>query len=204
MSILLVCSTGGHLKELQRLRRRIPDVGEPPLWVTFDSPQSRSLLEGERVEWARYVGSRNPGSVARNTLLAARVLRTGSYTRIVSTGSAIALSFMPLARARGIECHFIESAARGDGPSMTGRIASHIPGMRLYTQYPSWADEQWRYAGSVLDGFRPAPAQGLTDDRRVVVLLGTMEHGFRRLGGVAPRGSCRPTRRCSGRRAPPT
>ncbi len=181
VSILLVCSTGGHLKELQRLRRRIPDVGDSPLWVTFDSPQSRSLLEGERVEWARYVGSRNPGSVARNTLLAARVLRDGSYTRILSTGSAIALSFMPLARARGIECHFIESAARGDGPSMTGRITSHIPGMKLYTQYPSWADERWRYAGSVLDGFRPAPAQGHIEIRRVVVLLGTMEHGFRRL-----------------------
>lgn len=181
VSILLVCSTGGHLKELQRLRRRIPDVGEAPLWVTFDSPQSRSLLEGERVEWARYVGSRNPGSVARNTALAARVLRSGSYTRIVSTGSAIALSFMPLARLRGIECHFIESAARGDGPSLTGRITSHIPGVRLYTQYPSWASGRWRYAGSVLDGFRPAPTREPGAVRRVVVLLGTMEHGFRRL-----------------------
>ena len=73
----------------------------------------------------------------------------------MSTGSAIALSFMPLARARGIECHFIESAARGDGPSMTGRIASRIPGMRLYTQYPSWADEQLALRGL---GARRLPA----------------------------------------------
>ena len=100
---------------------------------------------------------------------------------MVSTGSAIALSFMPLARARGIDCHFIESAARGGGPSMTGTIVSRVPGVKLYTQYRSWASGPWRYAGSVLDGFEPARAVEPPEIRRVVVLLGTMEHGFRRL-----------------------
>jgi UDP-N-acetylglucosamine--N-acetylmuramyl-(pentapeptide) pyrophosphoryl-undecaprenol N-acetylglucosamine transferase len=181
VSVLLVASTGGHLKQLHRLRDRIPEVGPDPLWVTFDSPQSRALLEGERVEWALYVGSRNPGRVARNTALGARILRTRQYDRIVSTGSAIALSFMPLGRAMGIDCHFIESAARGAGPSVTGRIISRVPGMHLYTQYPSWASERWRYAGSVMDGFRAEPGATPAEVRRVVVLLGTMEHGFRRL-----------------------
>lgn len=181
VSVLLVASTGGHLKQLHRLRDRLPAVGSDPLWVTFDSPQSRSLLGGERVVWARYVGSRDPVNVLRNAVLGARVLRAGDHEMIVSTGSAIVLSFMPLGRAMGIDCHFIESAARGEGPSMTGRIISRCPGVKLYSQYPTWATERWRYGGSVMDGFRPAgsrPTQGI---RRVVVLLGTMEHGFRRL-----------------------
>jgi UDP-N-acetylglucosamine transferase subunit ALG13 len=181
VSILLVASTGGHLKQLHRLRHRIPGIGEQPLWVTFDSPQTRSLLEGERVVFARYTGSRDPGNVLRNSILGWRLLRTREFDSIVSTGSAIALSFMPLARSMGMDCHFIESAARGGGPSLTGRIVSRVPGVKLYTQYQSWASGRWRYVGSVLDEFEPAPAAQPSEITRVVVLLGTMEHGFRRL-----------------------
>jgi UDP-N-acetylglucosamine--N-acetylmuramyl-(pentapeptide) pyrophosphoryl-undecaprenol N-acetylglucosamine transferase len=181
VSVLLVASTGGHLKQLHRLRDRIPLIGDAPLWVTFDSPQSRSLLEGEQVVYVRYTGSRDPLNVLRNAVVGERVLRRGDFRTVVSTGSAVALSFFPLARARRIDCHFIESAARGSGPSMTGRIMSLVPGVKLYTQWRSWESRNWRYAGSVLDGFQAAPAADAPEIRRVVVLLGTMEHGFRRL-----------------------
>jgi hypothetical protein len=53
----------------------------------------------------------------------------------VSTGSAIALSFLPVARLRGVPCHCIESAARSASPSQTGRLLRRVPGVRLYTQY---------------------------------------------------------------------
>ena len=59
---------------------------------------------------------------------------------VVSTGSGIALSYMPLARARGIPCHYMESAARSDGPSRTGRILCRVHGVHLYTQYPGLAN----------------------------------------------------------------
>jgi UDP-N-acetylglucosamine--N-acetylmuramyl-(pentapeptide) pyrophosphoryl-undecaprenol N-acetylglucosamine transferase len=138
-------------------------------------------LEAERVVFARYTGSRDPLNVLRNAVLGARVLRTREFDTIVSTGSAVALSFMPLARTKGIDCHFIESAARGAGPSLTGRIIGRCPGIKLYTQYPSWASGKWRYGGSVLDGFEPTGERPEVSIGRVVVLLGTMEHGFRRL-----------------------
>ena len=182
MSVLLVASTGGHLKQLHRLRDRIPLETGTRLWVTFDSPQSRSLLEGEPVVYVRYTGSRDPVNVLRNSAVAARLLRKRGFEAVVSTGSAVALSFMPLARARGIDCHFIESAARGSGPSMTGKLVSRVPGVKLYTQYRSWASGPWHYAGSVLDGFDAAGSvEPRPEIRRAVVLLGTMEHGFRRL-----------------------
>ena len=53
----------------------------------------------------------------------------------MTTGSQIALPFLAVGRLRRRPCHFIESAARSDGPSLTARIASYIPGVRLYTQY---------------------------------------------------------------------
>jgi UDP-N-acetylglucosamine transferase subunit ALG13 len=93
------------------------------------------------------------------------------------------LSVLLLARARGIPCHWIESSARAEGPSLSGRIVSRLPGMHLYTQYPSWADDRWLYRGSVLDAYEPAerglPADGSA--RRVVVTFGTQKgYSFRR------------------------
>lgn len=184
---LLVAATGGHLDELHRLRHRLIPAVRDADWVTFDDPQSRSLLAGERVHVARYVPPRGYRPAAANFLLALRVLRRGGYQRVVSTGSGIAVPFFLAARMRGLACHYIESAARAEGPSLTGRVVSRVPGVRVYTQYPEWADERWVCAGSLFDAYEPhpgalpaAPISGASA-HRVVVTLGTMRtYGFRR------------------------
>ena len=51
----------------------------------------------------------------------------GDPRRAVSTGSGIALGYLPYLAARGVECHYIESAARVGGPSLTGRILRWVP-----------------------------------------------------------------------------
>jgi UDP-N-acetylglucosamine--N-acetylmuramyl-(pentapeptide) pyrophosphoryl-undecaprenol N-acetylglucosamine transferase len=185
MSTLLVASTGGHLKELYNLKDRLTRIGGPFRWVTFDTPQSRSMLTSEIVDFVPFVGGRDPFNVMRNVLAARRILRDRSITTVVSTGSAVALPFFVLARARGLSCHFIESAARSDGPSMTGRLISRIPDVRLYAQYRSWDDERWQYRGSVFDAFEPIPPPKFAKRaplKRIVVSLGTYRgYGFQRL-----------------------
>lgn len=183
MTTLLVASTGGHLKQLDRLHRRLVGVDGPFRWATFDTAQSRSLLADRPVDFVHFVGGRDPGNVLRNVPLADRILRRHSIDTVVSTGSAMALPFFALGRARRLTCHYIESAARSDGPSTTARMISHIPGVNLYSQYSAWADERWHYRGAVFDSFvagvgRAAPGRL----RRVVVSLGTFkDYGFERL-----------------------
>ena len=180
---LLVASTGGHLEQLMRLRTRLRPESEGVRWVTSDEPQSRSLLAGEDVFHLRYVPPRRADIVAANMAAAGRLMREERYERVVTTGSAMALSVLVQARARGIPCHWVESSARALGPSLTGRIVSSIPGMNLYTQYPSWADRRWAYRGSVLDAYQAAARIPPPNDlaRRVVVTFGTMKtYGFRR------------------------
>ncbi|XAS77942.1 glycosyltransferase [Dermatophilaceae bacterium Sec6.4] len=180
---LLMASTGGHLEQLLRLRDRLQPTVGPVEWVTFDDPQSRSLLAGEVVHHVPYVAPRNFKAVLSNIPAAHRILSQGDYSRIVTTGSAIVLSFLPIARARRVPCHFIESSARAQGPSVTGSIVSRIPGMHLYTQYPSWAGDRWTCGGSLFDVYepRPRPDGHLNRAQRVVVTLGTMRtYGFRR------------------------
>ncbi|HEV2857176.1 MAG TPA: glycosyltransferase [Solirubrobacterales bacterium] len=184
MSTLLVASSGGHLKELHHLKERVEGIEPPYSWVTFDTPQARSLLEGEEVDFVPFVGGRDPLGVARNLPHARRIFKRRKPTAILSTGSAVALAYFAYGRAKKLPCHFVESAARIEGPSMSGKIMTKIPGVNLYTQYKVWADERWQYRGSVFDTFageeKPeGPPQRLD---KVVVTLGTYRgYDFSRL-----------------------
>lgn len=184
MSTLLVTSVGGHLAELQSLLPRFEGLDPDRIWVTFDTPQSRSVLEGEKVVFVDYTAPRDAANILRHSTVAMRMFRgQHPFRTVLSTGSGIALSFLPVARARGASCHFIESATRSAGPSLTGRLLRRVPGIVLYSQYRSWAKAPWRYEGSVLDGYSPAPplATARPPIARIVVTVGTMPYAFRRL-----------------------
>lgn len=180
MSTLLIASTGGHLRELHRLFRRLPLPDNGVVWVTNDTVQGRTLLAGQEAIFTRYQGSRNLTATMLNVPVARRLIDSYHFSHAVSTGSAIALSFLPMAAVRGISCHYIESATRAVSPSLTGRILRWIPGVHCYAQHRSFPGGVWHYGGSVLEGFSLVPKQ-TSDVRQIVVTLGTWRQGFRRL-----------------------
>ena len=170
MTTLLVASSGGHLAELHDL---VPRLGvQERRWVTFDSPQSRSLLAGEDVVHVPPAASRDLVGAVRDLVIARKMFRRRRYDQVISTGASVAMSFFVPATAAGVNCAYIESATRTHGPSLTGRMAARLPGVRMFTQYRSWADETWLYGGSIFDGFAAEPS-GRRPVRKVVVTLGT-------------------------------
>ena len=178
---LLVASTGGHLDELVRLRPRLVGADADVEWVTFPTEQARTLLAGERAHFVRYLGPRDYRSAVTNLAPAARLLSSRRYDRIVTTGAGIAVPFAAVGAPFGARCHYIESAARCAGPSMTGKVVSRLPSARLYTQSSAWAGGRWTYGGSVFDGYTRAADREAAPIRRVVVTLGTMRtYVFRR------------------------
>jgi UDP-N-acetylglucosamine--N-acetylmuramyl-(pentapeptide) pyrophosphoryl-undecaprenol N-acetylglucosamine transferase len=192
LTALLVASTGGHLKELHHLRWRLSDVDGPYRWVTFDTPQSRSLLAGEEVEFVRFVGDRDAVNAVRSLGEARRLAQDPEVDAVISTGASVAIPYIAMARARRLRCCYVESAARIDGPSLSGRLLSGVPGVTLVTQCRGWAGGRWRYGGSVFDSFEPVdPAPtGAARLEKVVVALGTTAEGFprivRRLKAILP------------------
>ena len=175
--VLFVASTGGHLEELYQLQASLLGKGESAAWVTFDSPQSRSLLAAEKnVVYIPRVGSRGYLDLIRSLRPAWAVLRRVRPDAVYSTGAAVALAFLPFAwivRARAV---YIESAARTSGPSLTGRLLRVLPWIHLRTQYRNWAGRRWDYAGSVFDGYVAVPSAVQAQPiRRVLVTLGTQE-----------------------------
>lgn len=176
-----MAATGGHLKQLVTLAPRF-ELEERPIWVTFPGPQAETLLEGEPTVFVRHTGQRDYANVARNAAVASRLLASRGIERVISTGNAIALSFLPVARARGLEAHYIESATRPQGPSLTGQVLRAVPGTRLYTQHLACARGRWTYRGSVFDGFAPGPpAPPPPAPRKVALIVGTMRYPFTRL-----------------------
>jgi UDP-N-acetylglucosamine--N-acetylmuramyl-(pentapeptide) pyrophosphoryl-undecaprenol N-acetylglucosamine transferase len=173
MTVALVCSTGGHLAELVRLRPRFEGVDDV-LWITHDSDQSRALLAGEDALFVPYTGPRQAGAAARNALGAWRHLRGRRITAIVSNGAAIAVSYMLPGRTLRLPCVYIECAARSLGPSLTAKMLRFVPGVRFFTQYRGLESERWAFAGSVLDGFEARGLERPKPPLKVVVTVGSL------------------------------
>ena len=172
---VLVASTGGHLAQLVQLVTRL-DLHEDPLWITFEHPQSLSLVRGSRVAYVPYVASRDYVGLARVMPRVRSILRQEDFDVCVSTGAAIALAALPQSRLMGKEAHYIESVSRFDGPSLSGRLLSHLPGINLYTQHAAWADKNWSFRFSILQSYEPRAVKPswIPDRPKVFVTLGTI------------------------------
>jgi len=120
VKVLFVCSSGGHLAQLYRLRSWW-DRHERE-WVTFDTPDAVALLEGERVAWAHHPTTRNVPNLMRNLGLAWRLLRRDRPDVIVSDGAGVAAPFFALGKLLRIATAYIEVYDRVDTRTVTGRL----------------------------------------------------------------------------------
>ena len=147
--VLLACSSGGHLLQLLALR----EAWEPfsHAWITDDRPDTRSLLAGERVFYAHWPTSRNLLTLAKNLVLAWRLVRAVRPRLVLTTGAGTAVPFAWVARLHGATVVFVESVTRIESPSLSCRMLRPVA-ERVYVQWPELQRvvRGSRYAGSVL------------------------------------------------------
>lgn len=179
MTTAFVATIGGHISELVELAGRIPVAGDA-VWITSDTAQTRELLRGRTVEFVPFIGERDATGVLAAVGSARRSYRRFGVDRVISTGSAIALAYLPTAAALGIDAHYIESSTRVTSISLTGRILSRTPRVRCWWQYPA-APSGFGYAGGVYDHYASTGASRSPELRRIVVTVGTTDRCFRRL-----------------------
>jgi len=180
MHALLVASSGGHLVELESWSRRIAEI-DKITWAAAETPQSKALLAGQDVHWIPDIQPRQLRETMGLLGIARRIVQNERVDVVVSTGASVAVPFFVAARMYGAEGHYLESAARVDGPSITGQVAAVMPKVRCYNQSEQWADSRWKYAGSVFDGFAGRDVQPATGPLRVVVTVGSMHHPMTRM-----------------------
>lgn len=146
MRVLLACSTGGHLGQLEALK---PWWSEHERhWVTFDKPDAQALLAEEAVSWAFHPTTRNIPNLLRNFTVAWRVLRSFRPDVVVSTGAAVAVPIFYLARLLGMRTVYIEVYDRIESATMTGRLCRPVTDLFLV----QWPEQRRLYRGAQVVG----------------------------------------------------
>lgn len=124
MKICLVGSSGGHLTHLYMLKPFWEK--EDRFWVTFDKEDAQSLLRKEKMYPCYYPTNRNLKALAKNTILAWKVLREEKPDLIISSGAAVAVPFFYLGKLLGAKLIYIEVFDRINKPTMTGKMVYPI------------------------------------------------------------------------------
>jgi UDP-N-acetylglucosamine:LPS N-acetylglucosamine transferase len=120
MKVLLVCSPGGHLTQLYRLRPWWER--HERTWVTFSHPQAESLLRDEQVTHAFAPTTRNVPNAIRNLWLAIGVIRAERPDVLISDGAGVAFPFFVVAKLLRVRTVYLEVYDRIWTPTLTGRL----------------------------------------------------------------------------------
>jgi len=146
VKVMLVCSSGGHLIQLYQLQPWWSKHERK--WVTFDLPDSRSLLEGEDVAWAHFQTTRNLRNTARNLVLAARMVPRLRPDVVVSDGAGVAFPFFIVARIMRVPTVYLEVYDRIDSPTLTGKLCRPFTSLFVV----QWEEQRKFYPGARVIG----------------------------------------------------
>jgi UDP-N-acetylglucosamine:LPS N-acetylglucosamine transferase len=122
--IALVGSSGGHLAHLLLLKNWWSDRSR--FWVTFNTPDAVSALEGERVYWCFHPTNRSAVNFFRNLFLAFQVCLRERPRLIVSSGAAVAVPFFYVGKMFGARTIYLEVVDRIDTPTLTARLVRPV------------------------------------------------------------------------------
>ena len=131
--VLLVTSSGGHLAQLHQIATGWGT--EQRRWASFDTGNAPFVLAGESVTWAFHPTNRNVANLIRNVRLAWRDVAADPPRALVTTGAGVAVPYAVACRLRKIPVIYIESMARSERPSLTGRILYPLS-TRFFVQWP--------------------------------------------------------------------
>ena len=144
--LLFVSSQGGHLTHLLSVRELWQDRSR--LWVCPDTADVRDRLDREPVVYSHSPTTRHVPNLARNLLLAVKVLRRTRPSVVVSTGAGVAVPFFAVAWLMGIPTVFIEVFDRVDGAALTGRLCAPFTTQRIV----QWDRQLDMYPDAILVG----------------------------------------------------
>lgn len=146
--ILLACSAGGHLTEMQQLEKFYSQFDH--CFVTFKRNDTEKLSKAKKVYFVERP-ARNPINVLRNIWDSHAIIRKEKPSLVLSLGADVTIGVSLWAKVYGIPLVFVESYAQVYSPSLTGRIMKHLATHILY-QWPTNKSfyPNGIYAGSIL------------------------------------------------------
>ena len=174
----IVVSAGGHLEQALR---RVDQLGISDS-VTFFTPrnsQTESKLSTVKHEYVRNVPSRDIFALVVATIDLYRKVRKQECDYILSTGAAVAVAGYFISKMRGIDFYYIESIARQNEPSFTGKILNLLKVKNLYTESNDISFSKWKRIDSLFAEYSFIPNIPIQNRRlKLFVTMGTV-HQFK-------------------------
>jgi UDP-N-acetylglucosamine:LPS N-acetylglucosamine transferase len=118
------------------------------VWVTFEKPDSLSVLADEHVVWAYHPTTRNIPNTLRNLCLAWQCLRRERPDVIVSSGAGVAYPFFLIGRLLKIPTVYLEVYDRIDSATLTGRLCQPVSDLFLL----QWEEQREVYPRGLVVG----------------------------------------------------
>ena len=119
--------------------------------MTFDKPDARVLLADEAVTFAYGPTNRNVGNLIRNLVLAIRLMFRLRPNAVITTGAGVGVPFLYAARLLRKKAIYVESLARIDELSLSGRMVYPIA-TDFFVQWPELTEryQRGRYEGAIV------------------------------------------------------
>jgi UDP-N-acetylglucosamine--N-acetylmuramyl-(pentapeptide) pyrophosphoryl-undecaprenol N-acetylglucosamine transferase len=181
--VLLTSSVGGHFNELEYVvdALDVPRAGRH--WVMPRHIQTDERLVRESVTWSPLVQSGEYRKALANLRFALALHRRVRPRLVVSTGAAQSTPHLVAAALLRTPILYVESVARMDGPSVTGRLAALLPRTRLLAPQPGWP-RPWEHGLDAFSAFDVGAADSDEREaaplRRAMVALGSEHFPFPR------------------------
>ena len=146
--VLLTASSGGHLDEISNLDL----LGENYETILLTEKTNCGISSWfDRLYYVPQVNRKEWKCIPKlisNLLISLRVLLRHKPSAVISTGALATIPVCLLAKVKGIKVIYIESFARMDGPSRTGRLMYRIADKTVV----QWEAVQKFYPGAIYGG----------------------------------------------------
>ncbi|MBM7520298.1 glycosyltransferase [Nocardioides nitrophenolicus] len=177
--VLLTSSVGGHFNELEFVVDALEIPRAERHWVLPRHIQTDERLAREQVTWSPLVQSGEYVKAARNLGFAVALHRRLRPRLVVSTGAAQSTPHLVAAALLRTPILYVESVARMDSPSVTGRLAALLPKARLLAPQPGWP-APWEHGLDAFSAFEVTAGHADLPLRRAMVALGSEHFPFPR------------------------
>jgi len=133
VKLCLVCSSGGHFQQLYSLKKFWSKYDR--FWITFNSEDTRYLLNNEEKFFAYSPTNRNIKNLIRNSFLALKIIIREKPNFVISTGAGVCIPFFYVGKLLGAKVIYIESLTRVKELSLTGKVVYPVSDFFL-VQHP--------------------------------------------------------------------
>ncbi len=182
--VTLAASGGGHLDLLWAVRDVVPHADRR--WITTEGPAAQRLRAADETVGtvAAFDRTRRP---LRNPLVSVGLALRTRPRVVITSGAGVVFTYTLIARLLGARVIFVETMARVQSPSLTGRLARRFAD-RVLVQWPELRDA---YPEAVVcrPALLPDRIALRPDSEGTFIAAGTHHRGFDRLLALADRGA---------------